>query len=241
MDEVKERPSVSSFEPPSESDLFVPSSAGGESTDPCPVWRQSELKSARDYIEEDDVQFTGNGMYDDNGRFFVNNPGEIDYISGPTPEVDLAWRNLSGARDFKITEEEAKELWPNNYKIHYHRKYGGYMVGLDVFHTLHCLNNLRKYYYPDVYPVKPGHEESSKVHRGHCLDQIRQYVMCNADLTPYSYRWFPNPGRMYADSDVTHSCRNWDRIRDWTTDRFHAGGDLHIEGVEVWEPFADGL
>jgi hypothetical protein len=41
-----------------------------------------------------------------------------------------------------ISEEEAKELWPNDFKIHYHRKYKGYMVGLDVFHTLHCLVSL---------------------------------------------------------------------------------------------------
>lgn len=42
-------------------------------------------------------------------------------------------------RDFIISEDEAKELWPNDYKIHWHHKKQGYSIGLDVFHTLHCI------------------------------------------------------------------------------------------------------
>ena len=45
-------------------------------------------------IELEDVQFTGNSAYDDNGRFYVNNPSPIDY-KGATPEADDAWRNLT--------------------------------------------------------------------------------------------------------------------------------------------------
>jgi hypothetical protein len=52
------------------------------------------LAAAREVIALQDVQFTGNSAYDDNGRFFVNNPSPVNY-QGAGPEVDDAWRNLT--------------------------------------------------------------------------------------------------------------------------------------------------
>lgn len=97
------------------------------------------------------------------------------------------------------------------------------------------------FYYPETYPIKAEHTEAIALHRGHCIDQIRQYVMCAGDMTPYGMRWFPNPGRYYADSDVTHTCRDFGKLQDWTANRYHAGGEVHIPGTEVWSPFKDGV
>ncbi|KAH8898711.1 hypothetical protein GQ53DRAFT_877812 [Thozetella sp. PMI_491] len=184
------------------------------------------IAAYKDAIQEQDVQFTGNSAYDDQGLFYVQNPAEIDYVGEPSPLIDQAWYNLSAQRDFLLSEEEAKALWPNDYMKHWHHTFKGYLVGIDAFHTLHCL-----YYYPEYYHIKPGHEESAVTHRGHCIEQIRQYVMCNADLTPYGMRWYPNPGREYADSDVTHTCRNWDKIRDFTRERWLS------DEMEAWSEF----
>lgn len=68
--------------------------------------------AVRDIIELEDVQFTGNSAYDDNGRFFVNNPGPINY-SDATPEADDAWKNLTLERSMyhllpKMTKESGE-------------------------------------------------------------------------------------------------------------------------------------
>ena len=42
-------------------------------------------------------------------------------------------------RDFLVTEDEAKKLWGDEYKVHWHVEKQGYSIGLDMFHTLHCL------------------------------------------------------------------------------------------------------
>lgn len=45
-----------------------------------------------------------------------------------------------------IIESEAKELWLDNYRDYWHHQKDGYVVGFDMFHTLHCLvrlSNLR--------------------------------------------------------------------------------------------------
>jgi len=59
--------------------------------------------------------------------------------------------------------------------------------------------------------------------------------MCAGDMTAYGTRWYENPGRNYADSDVVHTCRDFDKLREWTRNRYHAGGRLQLPDVDVWE------
>lgn len=55
---------------------------------------------------------------------------------------------------------------------------------------------------------------------GHCIDYLRQYVQCHADLTPMTYEFHGGgggglrlvPGKM-------HTCRNFDQIHDWIMDQ----------------------
>ncbi|KAK4444363.1 hypothetical protein QBC34DRAFT_475069 [Podospora aff. communis PSN243] len=199
------------------------------------AWRKSDFPAARAIIEYHDVQFYGNGEFDENGTFTVKHKSPIDYVGPPSPEVDQAWADLTGERDFLISEKEARELWGDEFRVHWHHRKKGYSVGLDVFHTLHCLDNIRRLFYPEYYALDPENHEAHVRHRGHCIDQIRQYIMCAGDMTAYGTRWFENPGRNYADSDVVHTCRNFDKLRGWTRNRYHAGGGLHLPDVTVWE------
>lgn len=54
----------------------------------------------------------------------------------------------------------------------------------------------------------------------HCIDQIRQYIMCAGDLTPIPVMHYDLLGGFgYVNSDVHHTCRNFDAIRAWTDGR----------------------
>lgn len=64
-------------------------------------------------------------------------PGVTEFIGNGT-EIDDNWHELIKDRYFVISEEEAKAAWPNDYQKYYHTAAGWY-VGLDVFHTLHCV------------------------------------------------------------------------------------------------------
>lgn len=61
----------------------------------------------------------------------------------------------------------------------------------------------------------------------HCLDQLRQYVMCAGDMTPIPTKYYPGKGRNYVLSDVPHTCRNFDKLREWQWSRF-AGGSAEV-------------
>jgi hypothetical protein len=57
---------------------------------------------------------------------------------------------------------------------------------------------------------------------GHCIEQLRQYVMCSGDLTPIPTRYVPALRRNYVDSDFPpHTCRNFDKIHQWIMERAH--------------------
>lgn len=57
------------------------------------------------------------------------------------------------------------------------------------------------------------------MHSGHCIDQIRQYIMCAGDLTPIPSAYYSGLGSNYVLSDQMHTCRNFDQIRQWLTNR----------------------
>ena len=87
-------------------------------------------------------------------------------------------------------------------------------------------------------PLAQNH--SFKIQSDHCIDSLRQMIMCNADITPLPTRWYPNVTLgdhtlHYVDSDRPHTCRSWDAVREWVTDR-HAGPNAvqpwHMPGHE---------
>ncbi len=58
------------------------------------------------------------------------------------------------------------------------------------------------------------------MHRDHCIEQIRQYLMCHADLSPTPTKFFPGLGRNYVLSNNPHVCRDFGKLRAWMTDRY---------------------
>lgn len=86
-------------------------------------------------------------------------------------------------------------------------------------------NNLRKALNPEHYGSH-GHEKRSKdpknilLHQDHCIEQLRQYIMCSGDMTPIPTKFYATLGRNYVDSDALHTCRNFEGLHSWTMDRY---------------------
>ena len=49
----------------------------------------------------------------------------------------------------------------------------------------------------------------------HCIDSLRQLIMCRADATFQTYDWIPDLRIPWANFEVEHECINWDRVDDW--------------------------
>ncbi|KAK1973905.1 hypothetical protein LZ30DRAFT_535034, partial [Colletotrichum cereale] len=55
----------------------------------------------------------------------------------------------------------------------------------------------------------------------YCIDHLRQTMMFNAHLTHISSVSYLGLGDNYINSDRPHTCRNFQRIRDWVSNRFN--------------------
>ncbi|KAF2164075.1 hypothetical protein M409DRAFT_25423 [Zasmidium cellare ATCC 36951] len=101
----------------------------------------------------------------------------------------------------------------------------GYPATIQAIHQLHCLNLLRKSlwfnadYYRNEAKGSWGHNQTDadvQVHVGHCLDAMRQVVMCNADTDVVPLLWFTEQGRTISDFARNKQCRNFESVTAWS-------------------------
>ncbi|RAK78865.1 uncharacterized protein BO72DRAFT_59140 [Aspergillus fijiensis CBS 313.89] len=80
---------------------------------------------------------------------------------------------------------------------------------VKVYHQLHCLKNIRRAFKkllsPETDPISFGHVE-------HCLDTLRQDLMCRADDTPMPSLQLVNG----AGEAQIRQCRNFEALVAWT-------------------------
>ncbi|KAK5132344.1 hypothetical protein LTR08_009179 [Meristemomyces frigidus] len=183
----------------------------------------TDFENARSAIKLQTQQFHGSLDFKARHGFIPPDSLSMEYV-GSSSAVDAAWEELTQDRYFLLSDNEARRAYgqeessgqaPQKYWNVHH---GGYVAGLDVLHTLHCLNHLRKTLYPKTYPQDP---QNAVMHSAHCVDHLRQLAMCNADLTPIPTQWFDGIGQNYINSSREHTCRDFWQVRDWATERFN--------------------
>lgn len=88
------------------------------------------------------------------------------------------------------------------------------MYYLQGYHNLHCLYTVRD----SLVEFREGRLQSEHpTHVDHCLIELRDDVLCNADDTPrYTGGEF---GKESGEVEQTRMCRSWDRLVDWAMER----------------------
>ncbi|ETI25970.1 hypothetical protein G647_02747 [Cladophialophora carrionii CBS 160.54] len=179
----------------------------------------TDFITVRSEIKAEQITFNGSPAFDENKTMFVPNPDPVRYVGPPSPEIDKNWEKLTWGRYFLITEEEARASWGEEIEEYWDEQRGGYVTGLDVFHTLHCLDNMRKALHPEYYGDGKANKNHD-MHQDHCIEHMRQFIMCSGDMTPIPTKYYPALGRNYVDSDRPHTCRNFEQLRQWMVDRY---------------------
>ncbi|KAF9497144.1 hypothetical protein BDN71DRAFT_1445169 [Pleurotus eryngii] len=220
-------------------------------TPPAPSMEPSKifpelLYSPVDHLVGYKVQKFHTGFFDDE---------EPSVFDGPsTDAMDKAWTGLYDIYTYAIsslTEEENKHLPEPTVPSfgNMSRLYGG----LDVFHQLHCLDYVRMAIEPERYgnshskhssleerrASKDLPHVSDTEHVSHCIDMIRQSLMCSADISVISWYMPEASSPEHAPKplprfDQTRMCRDFDSLRDWARSR-----TPDAEGLESVMPHAD--
>jgi Mycotoxin biosynthesis protein UstYa len=49
----------------------------------------------------------------------------------------------------------------------------------------------------------------------HCIETLRQWLMCLPDLTPRSVIWREDGLSAKANNTIVHTCVDWDAVQSW--------------------------
>ncbi|KAH7385372.1 hypothetical protein DE146DRAFT_680987 [Phaeosphaeria sp. MPI-PUGE-AT-0046c] len=115
-----------------------------------------------------------------------------------------------------------KELFPEQGGFFKHPDLAANRSTFAVFHQLHCLDGLRHGYWAllDIAASGQGMEgkelpfHASPRHIRHCIDLLRNVLVCQPDLT-LEVRDDELGG--VTGFGTEHQCINWQELLDWTT------------------------
>ncbi|OAX33771.1 hypothetical protein K503DRAFT_794403 [Rhizopogon vinicolor AM-OR11-026] len=112
----------------------------------------------------------------------------------------LAWSEWNSLDYFPQGHQGFVRLGPN-----------GRMFGISMFHQIHCLQMLRL-------ALIDGPND----HNGHCLNYLRQVILCNSDITLDPLRDDLDGTAAATDGlGVTHVCRDWLRVYAYVTENYN--------------------
>ena len=137
------------------------------------------------------------------------------YRGPPRAELDTAWHELVQYSNIRVSADDLRRI--NRTSVMLSDGSGDYMAELNVHHQLHCLKVIRQALHPESYD---GPKRHMSEHLDHCLDNIRQLVMCKADISLQTYDWVDNNPRPFANFKIEHECVNFEAINDWS--RLHS-------------------
>ena len=144
------------------------------------------------------------------------------YRGDPSPAVDAAWERVSGAGSeiVLIHSSNIPKIGKDpNSVVHAPEEWGvgpnAVPVQVDVFHQIHCLNELRKeMHYEHDYGDAPR-SRLHVAHKKHCLHILLQNLMCRANVNVITHDWVETTARPYADFNILHQCRDFEALLDW--------------------------
>ncbi|CAJ0543619.1 Ff.00g038420.m01.CDS01 [Fusarium sp. VM40] len=173
------------------------------SRSPLPPWPNTLYSPAQDAVEYEIVTF--------NSDFPEDHSGKTAYY-GASPSAEAAWKKLMDPYLVQISSAEAARISRPTSQISENPDY--YITSLDVYHQLHCLNDIRKMV-RDYNTTDGNLGRLQTMHKFHCIDSIRQSLMCNADLSLIHWYWAPQVGKNFPNATTTHICRKWSIIEEW--------------------------
>ncbi|KAL4938419.1 hypothetical protein BDV06DRAFT_56530 [Aspergillus oleicola] len=152
----------------------------------------------------------------------------------PSQEIDDAWDEITYAEGglVRLTQDEVERVNASEFAAEYTEDMGGgYIAGVEVFHQLHCLNMLRQATYWDYYAprrVEWGKDPGTlRYHLDHCIDILRQKLICDADVGMITYVWAKGWKQAFPDFSTIHKCRPYSKVLDWARENYvHASRNI---------------
>ncbi|KAI1387154.1 uncharacterized protein F4822DRAFT_443966 [Hypoxylon trugodes] len=189
----------------------------------------SSKQSRKNALTDDNLEpySPANDFIEYEYRRMVTN--DTRFTGFPGPEWERSMHELLSGTLIRISDDELKLLNSDSIPL----MGGGYAAGLGVGHNLHCVKQVKRFIYREHFysEMDPSSEEYYylQTHADHCLDFLRQSIMCHLDFTMYTVYW----DKLLSDKPIHHEpglqkCVSWDKLHDWMLER-QANTDMLIE------------
>lgn len=153
-----------------------------------------------------------------------------DFIGQPRPELDAAWDGLLKCKFCDSTVWSAltltHALWkPDQYQavrpsqlaeeqsVTLNDVTGRVIIQLEAYHTLDCLNFVRKFAFRTYYNMTD--DPANIQYFGQCLERVRQTTMCYGDISVSTYVWAEGHLIPFPNFRLEHECRDWNSLETW--------------------------
>ncbi|KAK3319761.1 hypothetical protein B0T19DRAFT_467446 [Cercophora scortea] len=112
------------------------------------------------------------------------------YEGAPNGENEKAWKRLLDVGVVLISDDESSRI--TNGSASTRQDAHKHIVELEMFHQLHCLKWLRDQFWECHAAFEMTHPVISDVPQrsnptDHCIDYLRQVIMCHGDITPITF------------------------------------------------------
>lgn len=155
-------------------------------------------------------------------RKFPTNIVDNPFAGPPRQELDDAWHHLLQNDNIRVPKDY---LDARNLTSVYTKDGSDAIASLSVYHSLHCLKKVKKMLYKEYYHALKSEEAMAREekHVDHCVEYIRESLMCQPDLSLVTFRWINNTAQHEDKSEFyptnfdrdVHTCANWEHLDDW--------------------------
>ncbi|KAI1772536.1 hypothetical protein F4818DRAFT_444360 [Hypoxylon cercidicola] len=146
------------------------------------------------------------------------------YRGPPSPEVDRAWEEITIFRPLDIVLSDQEFLMvgksPETAAKNAPEFGGGYFLQPEFSHQnlLRKASHFKYDYYKHHDSDFRDKDETFKVHFDHCVEMLRQFIMCHADVGVVTAHWIEQRDRPWPDFNTKQTCRDFDAVLKWTTE-----------------------
>ncbi|RDK38163.1 hypothetical protein M752DRAFT_279150 [Aspergillus phoenicis ATCC 13157] len=128
-------------------------------------------------------------------------------------EADEAWTDLTSRNHVRLSEEDLLAINQTSIPL----GSGGYLGMLGVYHELHCVKWIRWALNQSKYQDSLSDHDiiDLPAHISHCVDIVRQSVMCRANTAIVTYSWIKESRVPKTDFHAYSQCVDWDKFEAW--------------------------
>ncbi|KAK8855108.1 tat pathway signal sequence [Apiospora arundinis] len=145
----------------------------------------------------------------------IPDTGPSLYVGEPRLELDQAWSKLLRSSMIKLSKEEIRSMNATSIAL---RDGSGYIGYLESIHMLHCVKRMYQYRHQDHYQRLQDTDAFLPGHWDHCLEILREGIMCNADATINTYFW-ASKDDIKGYRSGPRKCTNWGLVQSWLSSR----------------------